>query len=79
MSAAAIAAFVIAIGVAAFAPLSVFTVVAAAGVMVAAKLLLNVQCPGWEAEAPDLALLIASKVPPGCAWVGQPLGEVSCR
>lgn len=45
--------------------------------VIAAKLLLNAQCPGWEVEAPDLAHLIAGKVPPDCDWADLPLGVVS--
>jgi hypothetical protein len=47
--------------------------------VLACKLLLNVQCPGWEAEAPDLARLIADRIPPGCTWVDSPVRDTSCH
>jgi hypothetical protein len=43
------------------------------------KILLNAMCPNWEAEDPELARVMADRVPPECAWADMPVRASPCH
>lgn len=47
--------------------------------VLACRMMLNFQCPGWEADDPELARLIAMRLSDDRAWLDFPIETQSCH